>query len=119
MKNYIYYEEGGDDWYKQFIENPLRDLVYILRNNGFNTECSCGHDMYIQCQYILDGEIMDLHHILNCYFQENGLPVDYEIKINIKVVDGKTYSSMDIIFPNKKKLKRKMKKINSQKSKDK
>jgi len=32
------------------IEEPLKELVKLLRDNGFDTECSCGHlpNPYIQ-----------------------------------------------------------------------
>jgi len=30
-------------WYAQ-IEEPVRELVRLLRNNGFNTISSCGHN---------------------------------------------------------------------------
>jgi len=30
-------------WYESQIEEPMRELVYLLRNNGFNTIWSCGH----------------------------------------------------------------------------
>jgi len=42
----------GNDWYSNTIEEPVRNIVRALRNNGINTECSCGHDMTIQCQTI-------------------------------------------------------------------
>lgn len=44
-------------WYEENIEEGVRELVSVLRNNGINTECSCDHQnpMYIQCQYIPDG----------------------------------------------------------------
>ena len=29
------------------IEEPIRDTVKLLRDNGFNTVCSCGHTMTI------------------------------------------------------------------------
>ncbi len=32
------------DWYEENIEEPIRPLVHLLRENGFNTECSCGHE---------------------------------------------------------------------------
>jgi len=31
------------DWYEN-IEAPIRDIVKFLRNNGVNTECSCGYE---------------------------------------------------------------------------
>lgn len=37
------------EWYK-CIEEPVRELVKKLRNNGINTFCSCGHAMWIQCE---------------------------------------------------------------------
>lgn len=38
------------DWYEQHIEPEVREVVRALRNNGINTTCSCGHEMYIECQ---------------------------------------------------------------------
>ena len=109
MLHYAQYEQG--DWYDQFIEDPLKDLVKVLRNNGINTECSCGHEMYIQCQHILDGELMDINKMLLCYLDENNLPQDYKIEITHEVMDGHQFTNLDIKLPNKKKLKKAMLKI--------
>lgn len=38
-------------WYKMKIEDPLKKIVYKLRNNGINTFQSCGHDLYIDCEF--------------------------------------------------------------------
>ena len=40
-------KEKIKDWYKQ-IEPEVRETVKLLRNNGFNTTCSCGHEMSIE-----------------------------------------------------------------------
>lgn len=32
------------------IEEPIRDVVRLLRDNGFNTTCSCGHDMEVELE---------------------------------------------------------------------
>lgn len=32
------------------IEEGVREAVYKLRNAGINTQCSCHHEGYIQCQ---------------------------------------------------------------------
>ena len=32
------------------IEPGVRNLVCWLRNHGINTECSCHHKWYVQCQ---------------------------------------------------------------------
>ena len=52
------------DWYDQ-IEQPVRSLVKLLRNQGFNTTCSCGHDKTIQLEwYGFEGEIHKLCSLL-------------------------------------------------------
>lgn len=38
------------DWYENSIEEPIREIVKELRNNGINSFCSCGHGMWIQCE---------------------------------------------------------------------
>ncbi len=81
-------KEITSDWYKEYIEEHIRDTVRLLRNNGFNTECSCGHKMYVQCQYITDGEIMRLDQLLF----NNGYR-NYSIEISIKRIDGYTLGS--------------------------
>jgi len=70
------------DWYEEHIEPEVRDIVRYLRNNGINTESSCGHDMYIQCEYIPDGLIFNLNLLLYNYFAEKNLPIYYEIKVH-------------------------------------
>jgi hypothetical protein len=39
------------DWYSENIEEPLREIVRALRNAGVNTTNSCGHEMYICCDW--------------------------------------------------------------------
>lgn len=36
------------NWYNQ-IEEPIRGLVKLLRDNGFNTTNSCGHKNPLKC----------------------------------------------------------------------
>ena len=87
------------DWYDEKIEEPLRDIVKLLRNNGFNTECSCGHEMYVQCQFILDYEFNRLHKLLYNYLHEKGEKIDFEIEMRHTVSDGHSYSYFDVKFP--------------------
>jgi len=94
----IYYE-NADNWYDKFIEKNLREIVEYLRNNGINTECSCEHRGYIQCQYILDGGIQHLHNLLFCYHHGRKLPINYEIIVNHKVDEGHSYTTLDIKLP--------------------
>ena len=88
-----------DTWYNEMIEDPLKEIVHLLRNNGVNTECSCGHQGYIQCQYIIGDDIKKVHELLFNYLHSNNLPVDYTINVKISVMNGHQYPSMEIVFP--------------------
>lgn len=81
------------DWYKENIEEEIRDIVRLLRDNGINTECSCGHDMYIQCQYVNDEEIDKVKILLleNEHF-------DFTIIIGICFMSGVNLSSHYTIY---------------------
>ena len=96
MKNY---------WYKEKIEEPLAGIVRYIRNNGVNTECSCGHKMYIQCQYLLDGSIKDIHDLVWYYLDSKGLDINFEISVLHEVIDGKYYTSLEIKLPSDEKFK--------------
>ncbi len=91
-----------DNWYDKYIEPEVRDLVKYLRDNGVNTECSCGHEMYIQCQYNVDGFIQDLHCLLFSYFYEQKKEINYEINVYHKVIEGHSYTTLEIILPKEK-----------------
>lgn len=88
--------EESVDWYERMIEEPIRDLVRLLRNSGYNTECSCGHKMYVQCQYMLDGEFQSLNHLVSGYLSEKKLPLSYDINLSIRVINGTPFPSLII-----------------------
>lgn len=67
------------DWYKETIEEPIRDIVRLLRDNGFNTECSCGHEMYVQCQYVRNHDMKRLSDLLYNYMHGNSQEINYKI----------------------------------------
>jgi hypothetical protein len=52
-----------NDWYEQ-IEAPIRPLVRLLRDNGFNTFCSCGHEKTVQIEWYLHEDIKRLYSLL-------------------------------------------------------
>lgn len=88
------------NWYDEKIEEPLRDIVRILRNNGINTECSCGHEKYIQCQYLLDGDVRTINSLLFNYFHKLGMnEPDFTISVRHQVIKGHQYSSLEVKFP--------------------
>jgi len=97
-------------WYKKNIEDPLKGIVRYLRNNGVNTECSCGHEMYIQCQYILNGSVADkdIHDLVWCYLHSKGLDINFEILMLHKIENGIHYTSLNIKLPTDEEFKKKL-----------
>lgn len=79
-------------WYN-CIESGIKSQVKLLRDNGFNTESSCEHEMYIQCQLVTDGELMRLDRLLF----DNGFR-DYIIIFEVKRIEGYSYSYINIRF---------------------
>ena len=84
------------NWYNEYIEEPIRHLVKLLRDNGFNTECSCGHKMYVQCEIIPDGELQRLHNLLFEHY------TDYEIDIHLECIDGCWRTNLNVNIPKEK-----------------
>ena len=88
------------DWYEENIEEGVRFPVKLLRDKGVNTECSCEHDKYIQCQYINDGHIQYIDSILfNAGFR------NYFIEIQLTREEGHLRHTMQIKFDNLKEYK--------------
>lgn len=81
------------DWYEENIEEGIRDIVRLLRNNGINTEASCEHKNYIQCQYPMDENIARV----DCLLFNNGFR-NYRIDISIIRENGHICKGMNIIF---------------------
>lgn len=78
-----------NEWYLS-LEEPIRDIVKALRDNGINTVCSCGHEMYVQADLIPDGQLQTIHRTLFNYLAESNLPIDFTIEIYLVVRDGYT-----------------------------
>ncbi len=76
------------DWYEERIEAGVRDIVRLLRDNGVNTVSACHHDMTIQCDYIMDGQLQDIHNLLYCHLSSKGEPVSYDLTIHHQVDNG-------------------------------
>lgn len=84
-----------NDWYKENIEAGIRDLVFLLRNNGVNTECSCEHKKYIQCQYTTDGFLQKVDGLLfNAGFR------NYTIDVKVIRESGHLRTMMNIVLVN-------------------
>jgi len=89
-----------EDWYKLKIEEPIRNLVKLLRDNGFNTTCSCGHypKPYVQMESHSSHEVDRLYDLLiengyknfcilltwNCYDDLNDYKKNLEITFFVR-----------------------------------
>jgi hypothetical protein len=73
---------GLSKWY-DCIEPEVRELVYLLRNNGWNTVCSCEHAMTVQVEL----QKMDEMEDLATFLIENGAK-EFEMSGNLDNVGG-------------------------------
>lgn len=74
------------------IEEGVREWVYRLRNAGINTECSCHHEAYIQCQTVDPTE--EIRRIKSVFLEHK--VEDFEIRIQAK---GCCFSILEIWSP--------------------
>lgn len=70
-------------WYEENVEEGVREAVRLLRDNGFNTTCSCHHDLQVTLDICLGGELRRLHDLL----YNSGLR-NYSIGYCMNVRDG-------------------------------
>jgi len=86
------------DWYDT-IEEPVRNIVKMLRENGINTQCSCGHDMYIQCEFYPGYDTQHLHIILCNYFHKYHQEPNFRIESLIEMKNSNLHCGLNIYFP--------------------
>ena len=77
------------DWYSQ-IEEPIRGLVKVLRDNGVNTTWSCGQKMAVEATIIPDGQLNTIHRAVFDFLIEENKELDYTIDIHMAVNSGHT-----------------------------
>lgn len=85
------------DWYEENIEEPIRDIVRLLRDNGINTTCSCGHTMEIQGDTTLNVETLKIIDELLCrYLHKNKEKLQFEVTIVYRMVNGHGLSHFNL-----------------------
>lgn len=85
---------NSDSWYNKNIEQPILPLVKLLRNNGVNTTCSCGHEMYCECEYY-GGPLENIFNLLLDHGYKN-----FKIETCMGINDGiRHYKSLTIWLP--------------------
>jgi hypothetical protein len=52
------------DWYDKYVESGLRDIVRLLRDNGFNTTYSCHHAMVVEMESYKIEDVAELYDLL-------------------------------------------------------
>jgi len=75
------------DWYDN-IEEPVRELVRRLRNEGINTTSSCGHEMYVQADIFPDAALQIIHNTVFNWASETNEAPEYTIEISLTVTRG-------------------------------
>ena len=80
------------------IEEPIRDAVRLLRDNGFNTTCSCGHEMSIELDEF--GRHMDGVEQIASLLWDNGYKV-FKIECTLRVPPDGFWVRRVIIYFNK------------------
>jgi len=88
------------DWYERMIEKPMRTLVKLLRENGFNTYCSCGHypNPYVRIEWYDDNNISDLWLLLADNGYKNWVLYTtwaYDSNFTPKLIEIKFYPKSD------------------------
>lgn len=85
------------NWYEEKIEEPIRELVKSLRDNGINTEQSCGHRMFVQCQFLDKCDTFDTIYGIMCELKIK----DYQIIYQEDVRGGYRFRGFYIQLPDK------------------
>lgn len=94
------------DWYEDRIESGVKDVVRLLRDNGFNTNSSCHHSMEVECLFSLDGELQRLNTLLFAHFKSRGEPTSYVISVNHRICDGHHFGTSLRVLLGREKVKR-------------
>ena len=79
-------------WYGG-IEKRIRALVRVLRDNGYNTTHSCGHEMYVECEYYGD----DLREVAQ-FLVDHNFPA-FRITLTVGRGDRVHYACFTIWLP--------------------
>ena len=85
----------------EYVEIPLKDLVKLLRNKGFNTIGSCGHlpEPYINIDRFDEENLESLYNLL----VENGYK-NFQLRLIWMNTDNDNSKFLDITFFPKKRL---------------
>lgn len=87
------------DWYEENIEQGIRPLVRLLRDNGFNTYDSCEDSMHVSCELYDSSQIDELYNLLKSnnyqkfkisetYYQNSLGQLIKELTVNLPMKDG-------------------------------
>lgn len=75
-------------WYDDHIEPPIQPIVRLLRNCGINTTNSCGHEMSVEGDLAVDGQLKDIHEALWHHERGNGKEPEYRVTVDLNVYRG-------------------------------
>lgn len=86
------------NWYETNIEEEIRPVVKLLRDNGYNTIASCGHDMFCQCEFYYDVPPLRIFDLLRKAGYQR---FDIRLRIEYDATTHTILSDFVIWFPKK------------------
>ena len=80
------------DFYEQ-LEPAVRPIVKLLRDQGFNTTCSCGHVRYVEMETDGDG---DARRLVDTLIEAGH--TNFHVVLSWQFVGGKHYRLLRVEF---------------------
>jgi len=83
-------------WYETCIEKEIRPVVKLLRDNGYNTISSCGHEMFCQCEFYFNVPPLRIYKLLEA---EGYSKFDIRMRIEYDKLKSTILGDFVIWFP--------------------
>lgn len=64
---FVKHAPGKETDFYRSLEPGIREVVRLLRDHGFNTDCSCEHEMYVQCELSHAEEVERVYQVLTSH----------------------------------------------------
>lgn len=89
------WKHSEKNWYEKNIEESIRPIVRLLRDNGINTISSCGHMMYCQCECYFDILTTVYSLLLHNGYQRFRINIETEVDMT----RCRSFQNFNIWFP--------------------
>lgn len=93
----LFCETNPQTWYEKHVEPEIQPLVKLLRNNGLNTTCSCGHEMYCECDVV--GNYFETAHFVSKLLTKHDYE-QYKVECSYGIdAAGQRYKCLTVWLP--------------------